>query len=51
MVMSRAGLGTKNNCTGEGQQQSETIYLSSRERRCYIRTMTASVQLKRDYWS
>jgi hypothetical protein len=45
MVMRAAGLGPKNDCAGEDQQQS--IGPSSRQRGCYIRTITARVQSKK----
>jgi hypothetical protein len=41
MVISPAGLEPENDRTGEGQQE-----LSSSQRGCYIRAMTARVQLK-----
>jgi hypothetical protein len=40
VVMSPAGLGPENYCTGEDQQPS------SRQRGCYIRTVTATVKLE-----
>jgi hypothetical protein len=46
MVMSPMGLGPENNCTGEDQQQLCMTDPSSRQRGCYIRTITASVQLE-----
>jgi hypothetical protein len=48
VVMSPAGLGPENDCTGEGQQQLYTTDPYSRQRECYIhvRTITASVQLE-----
>jgi hypothetical protein len=46
VVMNRAGLGPDNDCACEGQQQLETTDPSSRERGCYIRAMTESVQLR-----
>jgi hypothetical protein len=46
VVMSHAELGPKNNCAGEDQQQLKTINPSSRQRGCYIRIITASVQLE-----
>jgi hypothetical protein len=45
--MSRAGLGLKNDCSGEGQQQLQRTDPSSRRRGCYIRAITASVQLEK----
>jgi hypothetical protein len=47
MVMSLEGLGPEIECTGEGQQQLYTTNPSSRERGCYITTMTADVQLEK----
>jgi hypothetical protein len=47
MVMSPVGLGPKNDCTGEVQQQLYMTNPSSRQRGCYIRTVIARVQLKR----
>jgi hypothetical protein len=44
VVMSPAGLGPENDCAGEYQKQLSTTDSSSRQRGCYIRTMTASVQ-------
>jgi hypothetical protein len=48
MVTSPTGLGPENDCAGEDLQQlySQTINQSSRQRGCYIRTITASVQLE-----
>jgi hypothetical protein len=40
-------LGPENECAGEGQQQLQTTDPSSHQRGCYIRTTTASVQLKK----
>jgi hypothetical protein len=48
MVMSLAGLGPGNDCAGECQQQLYTTDLSSRQRECYVRTLTTSVQLKQN---
>jgi hypothetical protein len=47
MVMSPAGLGPTSDCAGENQQQFQTKDPSSRQRGCYIRAITASVQLKK----
>jgi hypothetical protein len=44
--MSPVGIGPDNNCAGEDHQQLETTDPSSRQRGCYIRAFTASVQLK-----
>jgi hypothetical protein len=44
--MSPVGLGPENDCAGEDQQQLQTTEPSSRQRGCYIRTITASVQLE-----
>jgi hypothetical protein len=46
MVMSPAGLGPENDCASYDQQQLQTTDPSSRQRGCYIRTITASVQLE-----
>jgi hypothetical protein len=46
VVMSAAKLTPENGCDGEGQQQLQTTDPSSRQRRCYIRTITARVQLE-----
>jgi hypothetical protein len=46
VVMSPAGVGPKNDCAGEGQQQLYTTDPSSRERGCYIGIISASVQLE-----
>jgi hypothetical protein len=46
MVMSPAGLGAENDCAGEDQQQLQTTDPSSRQTGCYVRTITASVQLE-----
>jgi hypothetical protein len=48
MIMSAVGLGPENDCDGEGQQQLWTTDPSSRQSGCYIKTMTASVQLKKN---
>jgi hypothetical protein len=47
MVMSPTGLGSENEYPGEGQQQLQMTDPSSRQRGCYIRTMTAGVQLRK----
>jgi hypothetical protein len=39
---------SENDCAGEDQQQLYAIDLSSRHRGCYIRTMPARVQLKKN---
>jgi hypothetical protein len=44
--MSPAGLRPENDYAGEHQQQFETTEPFSREKGCYIRTITAIVQLK-----
>jgi hypothetical protein len=44
VVMSPLGLGPENDCPGEDQQQLQTTDPSSRQRECYIRTVTATVQ-------
>jgi hypothetical protein len=44
--MSLARLGHENDCAGEAQQQLQTTDPSSRQTGCYIRTITASVQLE-----
>jgi hypothetical protein len=46
VVMSPAGLGPENDCAGEDQKQLQMADPSSRHRGCYIRTITASVQLE-----
>jgi hypothetical protein len=46
MVMSPAGLGPQDDYAGENQRQLQTTDQSSRQRGCYIRTITVSVQLK-----
>jgi hypothetical protein len=47
MVRGPAGLGLENKFAGEGQQQLQTTNPFSRQRGCYIRTMTAGVQMKK----
>jgi hypothetical protein len=44
--MSPPGLRPENDCAGEDQQLLSTTDPSSRQRECYIRTITASVQLE-----
>jgi hypothetical protein len=46
VVMSPAGLGPEIDCADEDQQQLYATDLSSRQRGCYVRTITASVQLE-----
>jgi hypothetical protein len=46
VVMSPVGLGPKNDCADENQQQLYTADPSSCQRGIYIRTITASVQLE-----
>jgi hypothetical protein len=46
MCMSPAGLGPENDCAGEDQQQLYTTDTPSRQRGCYIRSITASVNLR-----
>jgi hypothetical protein len=46
MVISSAGFGLENDCAGDDQQLLYITEPSSRQRGCYIRTMTARVQLK-----
>jgi hypothetical protein len=46
MVMSPAGLGPENDCAGETSSNCKR-QTSSLTRGCYIRTITASVQLKK----
>jgi hypothetical protein len=48
MVMSPAGLGPETDSAGEDQQQLYKADLSSFQRGCYIRTITASVPLKKE---
>jgi hypothetical protein len=48
MVMSPAGFGPENDCVGEDQQQLLMTGPSSRDKVCYIRTINASVQLKKN---
>jgi hypothetical protein len=42
MVISPAGLGPEDDCAGQDQQQLQ----STRQKGCYIRSITASVQLE-----
>jgi hypothetical protein len=51
MVMSPDVFGLENDCAGEDQQQLQTTDISSRQRGCYIRTITASVHLEKSYWA
>jgi hypothetical protein len=44
--MSPSGLLPENDCAGEDQQQFQMTDLSSRQRKCYIRTIIASVRLE-----
>jgi hypothetical protein len=44
--MSLAGLGPENDCVGEDQQHLQRADPSSRQKECYIRTITISVQLE-----
>jgi hypothetical protein len=46
VVISPAGPGPENDYAVEDQQQLQTTDPSSRQRGCYIRTITASDQLK-----
>jgi hypothetical protein len=46
MVMNPAGFGPENDCAGEDQQQLYTTDPSSRQRGCYVRAITANVQLE-----
>jgi hypothetical protein len=46
MVMGPAGLGPKNDCAGEDQQQLYTTEPTYHQRGCFIRTITASVKLE-----
>jgi hypothetical protein len=46
VVMSPAGLGPENDCAGEYQQQLRKTDPPSRQRGCYIRTITSSVQFE-----
>jgi hypothetical protein len=48
VVTSPAGLGPENDCAGEDQQQLYMTDSSSRQTGCYIRTITASVQLEKE---
>jgi hypothetical protein len=48
MVVSPTILGFENECAGEGQQQIQMTDQSSRQRGCYIRTMTAGVQSRKE---
>jgi hypothetical protein len=44
--MSPAGLERESDCAGEDQQQLNTTDPSYRQRGCYVKTITASVQLE-----
>jgi hypothetical protein len=46
VVMSPAELGPENDCAGEDLQQLYMTDPSSRQRRCYIRAITASVKFE-----
>jgi hypothetical protein len=46
VVMSPMELEPENDCAGEDQQQLYMADPSSRQRGCYIRTITAGVQLE-----
>jgi hypothetical protein len=46
VIMSPAGLGPKNDCTGEDQLHLQTTNPSSRQREYYTRTITATVKLE-----
>jgi hypothetical protein len=46
VIMIPAGLGPENDCTGEDHPQLSTTDPSSRQRGCYVRTITSSLQLK-----
>jgi hypothetical protein len=48
MVMSCLGLGPGNDCAGEDQQQLLAADSFSRQRWCYIRIITARVQLEKN---
>jgi hypothetical protein len=47
MIASPTGLRPENECAGEGQQQLYMTEKYPRQRGCYIRTMTAGVQLRK----
>jgi hypothetical protein len=49
MVVSLTGLGSENEYAGEGQQKLQMTDPSSRQRGCYIRTMTVGVQLRKKH--
>jgi hypothetical protein len=49
MVASPTGLRPENECTGEVQHQLQMTDPSSRQRGCYIRTMTANVHLRKKH--
>jgi hypothetical protein len=46
VVMSPAGPGSENGCAGENPQQLHTTDLYSRQRGCYVRTVTESLLLE-----
>jgi hypothetical protein len=46
VVVGPTGFGPEIECAGEDQQQLQMKDPSSRQRGCYIRTITASVQFK-----
>jgi hypothetical protein len=48
VVMSLAELGPEDGCAGEDQQQLKTIDPTSRQRGCYMKTITASVNLGKE---
>jgi hypothetical protein len=48
MVLSPAGICPLNDCADEDQQQLQTTDPSSRQRRCYIGTITACVEFEND---
>jgi hypothetical protein len=48
MVMRPTGLGPQNDCAGQSQHQLKMTDPSSRQRGCYIRTITARVHLKKN---
>jgi hypothetical protein len=47
MVTSPKGLGPEKDYAGEGQQHIQKTDPSSRQKECYIRIMTAGVQLEK----
>jgi hypothetical protein len=48
MVTSPAGVGPENDCAGEGQQQVRTTNPFFGQWGCYVRTMRASIQLRKN---